>query len=302
MTKFRIWPLLLTSVVVLPVHAHGQVRASELATVSQTIDGTVITVEYSRPRTRGRSPVYGTPIVAWGEVWTPGANWATTLDVSNDVAINGHPVSKGKYSVWMQVEQGDWTVIFDPKAKQFHTQHPKPDSAQIRFAVQPDSGTGPEVLTWSFPDVSSNGTVLQMAWAGRSVRLAVDVPPSHPRTLAAALADRYVGNYSLKWIPRDSTAAKADSVPPPLETWKLSYATDMLMLDWEVAADSEAPYHAILVGIGNDAFYPLFLEEDGIQDAAPNLAAEFAVADGRATGFVIRRKDDSIQAVGTRVP
>ena len=302
MSDTRGWTLAAAGLMALTASASAQVRASEFATISQTVDGTTITVEYSRPRTRGRSPVYGTPIVAWGEVWTPGANWATTLDVSNDVAINGHPVPKGKYSVWMQVEQGDWTVILDPKAKQFHTEHPKPDSSQVRFAVQPDSGTGPEVLTWSFPDVSSNGTVLQMAWAGRSVRLAVDVPPSHPRTLAAALADRYVGNYSLKWIPRDSTAAKADAVTPPLETWKLSYTTDMLMLDWEVAADSEAPYHAILVGIGNDAFYPLFIEEDGIQDAAPNLAAEFAVADGRARGFVIRRKDDSIQAVGTRIP
>jgi len=302
MANARPWFLTFAVLATLPAGAEAQVRASEVASVSQTVDGTVITVEYSRPRTRGRSPVYGTPIVAWGEVWTPGANWATTLDVSKDVTIDGHPVPKGKYSVWMQVEQGDWTVILDPKAKQFHTEHPKPDSAQIRFEVRPDGGTGPEVLTWSFPDLSSNGTVLQMAWSGRSVRLAVEVPPSHPLTLSAALADRYVGNYSLKWIPRDSTAAKADSAPPPLETWKLSYAKDVLMLDWEVAADSEAPYHAILVGIGNDAFYPLFIEEDDIQDAAPNLAAEFAVADGRATGFVIRRKDDSIQAVGTRIP
>jgi len=302
MANARWWFLTFAVLAALPTGAEAQVRASEVASVSQTVDGTVITVEYSRPRTRGRSPVYGTPIVAWGEVWTPGANWATTLDVSNDVAIDGHPVPKGKYSVWMEVEQGDWTVILDPKAKQFHTSHPKPDSTQVRFSVRPDSGTGPEVLLWSFPDLSSNGAVLQMAWAGRSVRLAVDVPPSHPRTLAAALADRYLGNYSLRWVPRDSTAAKADSAPPPLETWKLSYAKDMLMLDWEVAADSEAPYHAILVGIGADAFYPLFIEEGDMLDAAPNLAAEFAVADGRATGFVIRRKDDSIQAVGTRVP
>jgi len=301
MTKFRILPVVLAALFTLPGSTRAQVRASEAASVSQTVDGTVITVEYSRPRTRGRAPVYGTPIVAWGEVWTPGANWATTLDVSKDVTIDGHPVPKGKYSVWMQVEQGDWTVILDPKARQFHTVHPKPDSAQVRFTVRPESGSGPEVLLWSFPELSSNGTVLQMAWAGRSVRMAIDVPPSHPRTLAAALADRYVGNYSVRWIPRDSTAAKADSAPP-LETWKLSYAKDMLMLDWEVPADSEAPYHAILVGIGGDAFYPLFIEEGDMLDAAPNLAAEFAVANGRATGFVIRRKDDTIQAVGTRVP
>ena len=103
MTKIGPWPLLLTSLVALPGHGHAQVRASELAIVSQTIDGTVITVEYSRPRVRGRSPVFG-KLVTWGEVWTPGANWATTLDVSKDVTIDGHPLPRGKYSVWMEVQ------------------------------------------------------------------------------------------------------------------------------------------------------------------------------------------------------
>jgi hypothetical protein len=182
----------------------------------------------------------------------------------------------------------------------FHTVHPKPDSSQIRFAVTPDSGAGPEVLIWSFPDLSTTGTVLQMAWAGQSVRLTIAVTPSHPVTLAASLAPRYVGDYSLRWIPRDTTA-KTDAAPPP-ETWKVSYAEDKLLLDWEVPDDEEAPYHAILVGIGDDAFYPGFIYEGDMFDAAPNLVAEFSVIDGRATGFVIRRKDDTIQAVGTLIP
>lgn len=300
MSKVGLWPLAAAVVMALPAGGWAQVRASEPATVSQTVDGTVLTVEYSRPRTRGRSPIYGKE-VKWGEVWTPGANWATTLDVSNDVTIDGHPVPKGKYSVWMEVEQGDWTVILDPKAKQFHTAHPKPDSSQIRFPVTPDSVAGPEVLLWSFPELASTGTVLQMAWAGRSTRLTVAVNPSRPLTLDANLAPRYVGHYSVRWIPRDTVATR-DSAPPPLEAWKVAYAGDKLMLDWEVPDDDEAPYHAILVGLGDDAFYPGFIEEGDMFDAAPNLVAEFSVTDGRATGFVIRRKDDSIQAVGTRVP
>jgi len=283
-----------------PGGAAAQIRASEPATVSQTVDGTVLTVEYSRPRTRGRSPIYGDE-VKWGEVWTPGANWATTLDVSKDVTIDGHAVPKGKYSVWMEVGEGDWTVILDPKARQFHTAHPKPDSSQIRFAATPDTGVGPDVLLWSFPDLSTTGTVLQMSWAGRAVRLAIAVPPSHPLTLAAALAPRYVGEYAMRWIPRDTTAAP-DSTPQPAEAWILTYVGDTLMLDWQVADDEDAPYHAIMVGIGDDAFYPGFIENDGMFDAAPNLVAEFSVVDGLATGFVIRRKDDSIQAIGTRVP
>lgn len=300
MMDARRWVLSTVAVMACPAIAFAQIRASEVASVSQTVDGTVLTVEYSRPRVRGRSPIYGKE-VKWGEVWTPGANWATTLEVSNDIAIDGHAVAKGKYSVWMEVEEGDWTVILDPKSKQFHMAHPKPDSTQIRFAVTPDSVTGPEVLIWTFPDLSTTGTVLRMAWAGRSVSLHITVTPSHPLTLAAALADRYVGKYSVRWIPRDTTAVKADSAPP-LETWTLSYADQKLMLYWEVPDDKEAPYHAILVSIGDDAFYPGFVEEGDMFDAVPELATEFAVTDGRATGFVIRRKDDTVQAVGTRLP
>ena len=123
-------------------------RASEFATLSQTVDGTTITVEYSRPRTRGRSPVYGTPIVAWGEVWTPGANWATTLDVSNDVAINGHPVPKGKYSVWMEVEQGDWTVIFSRNATSWGPFFYKESEDALRITVKPQPAEHREQLQY----------------------------------------------------------------------------------------------------------------------------------------------------------
>ncbi len=78
--------------------AQAQVRTSERATVSQTIDGTVIEIDYARPRLRGRTSFGG--VVHWGEMWTPGANWATTLRVSRDVRLDGHLVPAGEYSVW----------------------------------------------------------------------------------------------------------------------------------------------------------------------------------------------------------
>jgi hypothetical protein len=299
MSIVRWWFPAVAALAALPAAGRAQVRASELGTVSQTVDGTTLTVEFSRPRARGRSPVYG-KMIPWGEVWTPGANWATTLDVSKDVTVNGHALAKGKYSVWMEVQPTEWTVILDPKARQFHTAHPKPDSAQVRFAVTPDSVRGPETLIWSFSEVSSTGTVLQMAWAGRSVSLRVAVTPSHPVTFPADLAARYVGTYSLRWLPADTTAPPPDSAPP-LETLKVSYGQDTLRIDWEVPGDKDAPYHGLLISIGAETFYPGFFE-DGIFDTAPNLVTEFAVSGGRATGFVIRGKDDRVQAVGTRVP
>jgi hypothetical protein len=309
MTKCCRWPLLVSSLLVMAAPVQAQIRASEAATISQTIDGTVLTLEYSRPRTRGRSPIYGDE-VEWGEVWTPGANWATTLDVSNDVTINGHAVPKGKYSVWMQVEPGDWTVILDPRAKLFHTVHPSPDSSQIRFAVTPDSVSGPEVLTWSFPRTGPTGMTLQMAWAGRSVPLDVVVPPSHPLTLAASLAPRYTGTYEFRFAPRPEPPP-GDSAPPPdapdegppmpeASTWTVVYRDGMLLSDWDPPIFPEWS-HMVLIKIGNDWFNPGAMVDDEVFDVANDLVVEFEVKNGTATGFVVRGEDDQVMGSAARI-
>jgi len=278
--------------------AQAQVRASEPATISQTIDGTVITLEYSRPRQRGRSPIYGKE-VPWGEVWTPGANWATTLEVSNPITLNGHPVPKGKYSVWMEVQPKTWTVILDTTARLFHTQHVKPDSSQVRFAVTPAKIKGPEVLAWSFPLVTNTSATLQMAWADRQVTLQVGVPPSAVVTMTEEAAHPFLGSFALGWAPRDSTGARVDSGYPQPDTWSLSYRDSMLYLSWTDTEERET-WYAAMVRVGTDWFYPFWFEDGELWEASPNMVAEFEVVDGRATGFVIRNKKDEVIARGTR--
>ena len=65
---------------------HAQIRASERGRVSQVVDGTTIIVDYARPRLRGRPTIFGAD-VSWGEVWTPGANMATTLETDHDIVL-----------------------------------------------------------------------------------------------------------------------------------------------------------------------------------------------------------------------
>src|SRR5215211_700463 len=116
----------------------AQVRASERAVVSQTIDGTVFTIDYARPRVRGRSPIFG-GVVHWGEVWTPGANWATTLEVTRDAQLDGHPVPKGKYSMWMVVSPSTWTMVLDTTWQRYHTEAPDSAAGQVRIPVRPET-------------------------------------------------------------------------------------------------------------------------------------------------------------------
>lgn len=178
--------------------AEGQVRLSEAATISQTVDGTVITVSYSRPQARGRDSLFGKQ-VRHGEPWTPGANWATTLEVSKDVRIEGHPVRKGTYSVWLVPDAGEWTVILDREARRFHTQRPDASNDQIRFSVRPDSGSHTETLTWDVPIVRREGMALRFRWASLAVTFDVAVEPTG-RGRRAGAWDAYVGTYRLRLI------------------------------------------------------------------------------------------------------
>ena len=115
----------------LPNRSVAQIRASERGAVSQTVDGTVISLDYARPRARGRQRLFG-GVVAWKEVWTPGANWATTLEVSRNVQINGQALPKGKYSVWLVVDSaGPWTLVLDPR----HHRYPPVFAADVGTAV-----------------------------------------------------------------------------------------------------------------------------------------------------------------------
>lgn len=162
----------------LPIAAHAQVMASEHGMVQQRVDGTTITIEYYRPQRRGRTNLFG-GVVKWGSTWTPGANWATTIDVDHDVKIDGHPLAKGKYSIWMVPQADEWTVIFSTVWKRFHVQGPDPSAPQVKFAVKPDSTQTVDVLTFSFPAVEADATTLLLQWGTTAVPLHIEVTPSN---------------------------------------------------------------------------------------------------------------------------
>lgn len=162
----------LVSMPALATTACAQVKASEFATVSQTVNGAVITITYSRPSVKGREPVFG-GLVPFGDVWTPGANQSTTLELPRDATIAGHAVPKGKYSVWMIPTAGEWTVFLDARADRFHTNRPNVSDAVAKWTVTPESAPPTEFLTWSFPEVRPDGVTIAMGWGTKRVTMHV---------------------------------------------------------------------------------------------------------------------------------
>ena len=275
----------------------AQIRASELASVSQTVDGTRIAIEYSRPRVRGRTELFGTKLIGWNEVWTPGANYATTLETNRDITLNGHAVPKGKYSVWMVVRKSaPWTLVLDPRAKLFHMAHPDSTSAQIRFDVRPETGPFTEVLTWSFPEVNVSSTTLVMSWATTRVPLTVAVQPSLAVQLPASDAAPYVGRYS--FIPMTA----ADSAKSKQDALVVTYEKGILRGQFDPIDDYMKKF--ALIRIGPDAFAPGLYDEKGelYEVLRPDLIVEFTRTSGRGTSLELRDDQDKSQGRAVRDP
>lgn len=288
--------LALLASLVLPFPLVAQVRASEIGLMSQMIDGTKITVEYSRPRSRGRDSLFGTKAVHWDEVWTPGANWATTFDVNRNIKLNGKPVAKGKYSVWMVVRKtGDWTVVLDPKARRYHMEPPDSSVKQIRIPARVEAVPFTDVLTWSMPEIRMSGGTLAMQWERVRIPINVEVEPSLVMTLPAGDATPYLGRYT--YTEQDSTGK-----PGKVSTLTVSHENGTLKGEWNPAD----PYFKkfALVRIAPDWFAPGVYDDKGelYEVLKPEMVFEFTRSSGKAVSIILRGEDDVVWAKGVRKP
>jgi hypothetical protein len=93
-----LFALCLTAALGLASPACTQPRAGQHGAVTQTVNTTDITLEYDRPVLRGRS-VCG-DLLDYDVVWTPGANRARWIDLSEPVTVQGAALEAGRYGIW----------------------------------------------------------------------------------------------------------------------------------------------------------------------------------------------------------
>lgn len=151
----------------------GKVRPSQRGSVTQRIADTTVTVDYSRPVARGRE-LFG-KLVPWGRIWCPGADDATTIEVSTPVKIDGKDLPAGKYSVWVEPQAERWTVMINRNHAVWHTRYPEGQDA-LRLEVTPRGGSHMETLAFYFPVVDGRKAELVLHWGTVVVPLAFEVP------------------------------------------------------------------------------------------------------------------------------
>ena len=142
-------------------------RPSPPGTAQVTLNGKNISVDYSRPSTKGRK-IFGSGsgfLVPYGEVWRAGANEATTLKTDADLDVNGTNVPAGTYTLFVLPEQNKWTLIISKKTGEWGIPYPgqQDDFARVPMNVR-QSSQAVDPFTISLDKRGNNQADLTMAW------------------------------------------------------------------------------------------------------------------------------------------
>lgn len=147
---------------------------SQHGTVSQRVSHTSIVVEYNRPVARGRA-LFGA-LVKWDTIWHPGADSATRISFDKDVVLEGKPLSRGEYSLWLIPRAAaPWTLILSSASRVFHSPYPGAEKDVLRVDITPERGEHMEALAYYFPVVARDSVVLRMHWGETALPIRIRV-------------------------------------------------------------------------------------------------------------------------------
>lgn len=151
-------------------------QASPKSVLNQTVGLTEVEIDYHRPSAKGRV-VFGN-LVPFGEVWRAGANENTTIQFSDDVVINGAPLKKGKYALYITPKTDEWTIFFYTDTNNWGNPE-KWDDAKVALKATAKtelSNRNLETFTIGISNTEMNAGVLEFSWEKTIVGLKFEVP------------------------------------------------------------------------------------------------------------------------------
>ena len=103
------------------------------ATVVGKVNDANVTIKYHQPSIKGRN--VWEALAPYGKVWRTGANNATTIEIDQDIKIEGKALAKGKYALFTIPGEKEWVVIINSKAAQWGAYSYKADEDVLRVTV-----------------------------------------------------------------------------------------------------------------------------------------------------------------------
>jgi tetratricopeptide (TPR) repeat protein len=175
---------------------------SQRVTVSQRIGLTDITITYHRPEVGGRE-IWG-KTVPYGKVWRAGANENTTISFSDDVTVEGKPLSAGTYGLHTIPDKDQWTIIFSKNSSSWGSFSYDEKEDALRVTTKPQPADFREALTYTFEEVKPDSAAATLRWEKLAVpfHISVDVKAVVLRSIKNEL--RNVGGFT--WAGFDEAA------------------------------------------------------------------------------------------------
>lgn len=123
-------------------------------------EGKDVKVSYGQPSKRGRVIFGG--LEPWGKVWRAGANEATEITFKKDASFGGKPIKAGTYTLFILLNEKEWTVILNSVTGQFgafeYEKNKAKDVLQVAVPVKTLSSEI-EKLTYRFD--SNNSLIIE---------------------------------------------------------------------------------------------------------------------------------------------
>ncbi|MBO0931285.1 DUF2911 domain-containing protein [Fibrella aquatilis] len=258
------------------------------ATVMQTIGVTDVTIKYSRPSLKGRTPFTG-EFVPYGKVWRTGANGATAFTTSTDMTVNGQNLAAGTYAIMSMPTADKWTLIFS-KNNTVTEQTYKQDDDVLRVDLTPaKTAEKAETFTIGINNVTDSTATMDIMWADvkasanlgvntsaitmANVDKAVMEKPDDAGTLMAA------ANYNLsKGRNLEQSLSYVDKAIAAKETFRNLWVKAQILGKMGKTAEA-LPIAQKALSIGEtsgDAAFPFF--KDAIAKGVADMQAKMPVA------------------------
>ena len=147
-------------------------QPSTSQTITQAFGLGTITVNYSRPNTKGRK-IFGA-LEPYGSVWRTGANSATTITTTEAIKLEGKDLPAGTYGLFTIPGANEWTIIINKGAKQWGAYEYKPEEDLFRVTVKAlKLKDKVETFSIQLADVYPTTAKLQLMWENTALNISL---------------------------------------------------------------------------------------------------------------------------------
>jgi len=155
-------------------------QASPAGTVSSNVGLTEVTIDYFRPKVKGRQ-IFGIGeqyLEQYGKLWRTGANNGSLLGLNGKATIAGVEVPSGTYQILSIPGKDEWTVIIYDGSIGGNMNAYEESKAIVKAQVTPIKlDQTVETLTFNISDISEDNTAanIELQWADVSVKVPMTV-------------------------------------------------------------------------------------------------------------------------------